>query len=149
MKKAKGLKCVSIGLWIAIAFGVLLAGVPCSAQTQAQSSSTPLTSIATLRGPESADGHSTSPPGNPTMPTTPDPAIPPAIAQQLAAMQAEIDALKAALMGRDAKAAGVPSPAPATPAATVELKAVEPSATAAPRAAQAPVDTAEKTEPAE
>jgi hypothetical protein len=59
-------------------------------------------------------------------PAAPDPGISPALAKQLAAMQAEIDELKAELRGR-ASAANAPAPAPAAvaPAAAPEPKTVE------------------------
>ena len=83
--------------------------------------------------------------------TTVDSEISPAVARQFAAMQAEIDALKAELKSRDA-APVAPSAAapPPVSVATSEAKSVEPSAAkASDDTAQARSGMPEKTKPAE
>jgi Putative beta-barrel porin-2, OmpL-like. bbp2 len=152
MKRAKSLARHRLGLLITIAFGALVASPPwCRAQIQAQPSAK--SNVAMLYGAESPDGGVTN--ANPPKATaaSPDPEISPAVARQLAAMQAEIDALKAELKSRDATTSAT-SPAPVSaspaPAATPETKTVAPvTLTATDDAAQARSGLPEKPKPAE
>jgi len=88
-----------------------------------------------------------------TVPASPpaDPEISPAVARQFAAMQAEIEELKAELKSREATAARPTSaPTSTAPAATSDLKTVEPaSLSTSAEAAQARSGLPEKPKPAE
>jgi len=115
------------------ALGIISVFVPaprCDAQTQPQPGAQ--TTVAALHEPPAggtaSDAGTTSKP-TPSGPTaTPDPEISPAVAKQLAAMQAEIELLKTELKGHAtpdaapapaiAPAAKTPEPAPATAAAS-------------------------------
>jgi hypothetical protein len=80
-------------------------------------------------------------------PATPDPDISPAVAKQLAAMQAEIEELKTELKRSSAQPIPTPAAAP-TPAASSAAKAAEPAALSAPvDAAQSPTGLPEKPPP--
>ena len=80
---------------------------------------------------------------------TPDPEISPAVARQFAAMQAEIEALKAELKSRDS-ATVTPTVAPSTSIAPANSKSVEASAVSSSAdAAQAPTAAPEKPKPAD
>jgi Putative beta-barrel porin-2, OmpL-like. bbp2 len=84
-------------------------------------------------------------------PAPADPDISPAVAKQLAAMQAEIEALKTELRSRDANAS-VPAatPAPSAPAGTPETKAAgAPAVLSSVDTAQAQAGTPEKPKPTE
>ena len=82
---------------------------------------------------------------------TPDPEISPAVAKQFAAMQAEIDELKAELKNRTTAAtAPTSTPAPTAPPAVPEAKTVEPtSVKPSTDTAQAGSGSPEKPKPAE
>jgi hypothetical protein len=153
MKEAGSFTYSSMGLWVALACGTILAGTQwCSAQTEVQAGAP--AKMAALYGAESPDSNVTAGESAPKVtpaPASPDPEISPAVARQLAAMQAEIEALKAELKSREG-AAIAPSAAPArpAPAATPEAKAVEPSAvSASDDAAQARSGLPEKPKPSE
>ena len=153
MKEAGSFTYSSMGLWVALACGTILAGTQwCSAQAEVQAGAP--AKMAALYGAESPDSNVTageSAPKATPAPASPDPEISPAVARQLAAMQAEIEALKAELKSREG-AAIAPSAAPArpAPAATPAAKAVEPSAVSAPDdAAQARSGLPEKPKPSE
>ena len=72
----------------------------------------------------------------------PDTSIPPAVAKQLAAMQAEIEELKAELRGRTATESAKDSAQPATPAPLANAKASPPETRVEKAAAQATNDFA-------
>jgi hypothetical protein len=155
MKKAERLMRSVKSLRVAVAFGTLFAVAHlCSAQTQAHTQTSPTTNIAALYGGESPDGHSSakeSPAASTPTTTSPDPGISPALAKQLADMQAEIEALRAELKGRDATPAS-PSAAPVSPApvATPVVKSVEPSpASGSDDASQASTAPPEKPKPSD
>lgn len=82
---------------------------------------------------------------------TEDPEISPAVARQFAAMQAEIDALKAELKSREGNAVSpTPAPTSAARAATPEPKPIEPaSVSTSADATQAHSGSPEKPKPAE
>jgi len=121
----------STGFRAAVAF-ILVGAHWCSAQAHDPDSAPP--TAATLYGTDSPDGHPATSASLPatTSATSPDPGISPALAKQLAAMQAEIDALKAELKSRDANLS-TPTAAPASPAPGPSLVATpaEPSPTSA------------------
>jgi hypothetical protein len=124
MKRAKGLANTRVTLLGAIALGTVLFRVPlCSAQSEARTkSSGPSTSG--VVAPEALERSSAT--NTNTTSATPEPDISPAVAKQLAAMQAEIDALKAALNNRNSVVSTTtPGPAPVTPPGAAEAKAVE------------------------
>jgi hypothetical protein len=152
MRKAKSLARHSLGPWIIVAV-VAIVGFSqwCNAQTHAQSD------VAVLVGTD-GPADSTTPNTNrlktASAPANPDPEIPPAVARQLAAMQAEIDALKAELKSRDAATNATSSglvPTSPAPAATPETRAVEPVTLSATDGAgsQARSGLPEKPKPAE
>jgi hypothetical protein len=135
----------TLSVSMALALG-LVPGLPCSAQTKAQPG---MTGSQLLSGDEAArDGgvrnNSTAKAETPA--SAPDPEISPAVARQLAAMQAEIDELRAELMSRAAgevasvKVAEAPSAKPpeapaAKPAITLaEMKPAESASPIAPAA---------------
>lgn len=132
---------------------IVIPGMRCSAQA----TSPTVIGGAASHGPESVaggpGGSITNDAGGKVVPaaTAADAEIPPAVARQLAAMQAEIEALKAELRSRDAVSmaptGGITSP---SAAATSEAKAVELSAAKSSDAtAQAPSSVPEKPKPAE
>src|SRR5579864_956631 len=148
MNEAKSLTNKHIGFSLALTVGTLLAGMQCLGQTSQPSAPT---NVATLYSAESADGHPTA--NNAAAkaaPAGPDVEIAPAVAKQLAAMQAQIDALKAELKSRDGASVAPGGSPPPAPAATSEAKAVEPSAAnASDDAAQAHSGAPEKPKPAD
>jgi hypothetical protein len=105
----------------------------------AQSAQAQMT-VAALRPPAAAAAHDdakTDAKGEAktgsTPAVTPDPDVPPAVARQLAAMQAEIEELKAELKNRDAVAPAAISPAArATPSPAFALSGPPPTVVAAP-----------------
>jgi hypothetical protein len=107
------------------AFAPVLVCAPaqrCDAQTtQAQAGSQ--ATVAAMRQPPTDGAGAASQPTVAPDPDVPDPDVPPAVARQLAAMQAEIEQLKAELRGR-ATTESAPAAAPAMAAA----KAPEPAA---------------------
>ena len=113
--------------------------------------------VATLHGPSPAEmprniaetNNSSAKTEASATPVSPD--IPPAIARQFAAMQAEIDALRAELRSRDASAAsGSPLPPAPASAAAPQPSPMQPTVLNAPKdAAQAQSVAPEKPKPAE
>lgn len=154
MKRAKSLARHCLGLAMTVAFSAVVAFPQWrSAQPHAQPSAK--SDVAVPYAAESSAGSSATNANPPkAAPASPDPDISPAVARQLAAMQAEIDALKAELKSRDV-ATTVTSPAsapvPAATAPTPEMKAVEPITlnTTDAAAAQARSGLPEKPKPAE
>jgi len=124
-------------------------GVRCDAQTTPSAPAT----VASLHDPASAetshDGASNrSAAKAEPAPAPADPDISPAVAKQLATMQAEIEALKTELKSRDANASA-PGAGPVAPAVTsVATKATEQSDSSASAGAQAGSGQTEKPEPA-
>jgi hypothetical protein len=114
---------------------VFAAAVRCEAQTRPASQTT----VAALHespagGPENTGGDTAIPP-----PGTPDPQISPAIAKQLAAMQAEIDMLKAKLdirTGAESASPSVAGMATPTPAPSITAAVAGPSLAAVDTTAQ-------------
>src|SRR5215470_1413956 len=99
MKRAESLMHVCIRLRVAVAFGALLAVADGgSAQAQIQPQSSPAADVAALNGSESRDGR--SPTNLPAVAAHPDLGISPALANKLAELEAEIEALKAELKTR-------------------------------------------------
>ncbi len=129
-----------------VALGVILGVAPaprCDAQSQTQAQSSAPTTIAALH--ESSVNETTKDGGTTTKPAAaPDPDISPAVAKQLAAMQAEIEQLKAALLGH-AAAETAPSPI-VVPATRVPETAASPAAEPVVSAAQTTSDAPAKTE---
>ena len=123
---------------LSVALILSLAAVPtqrCSAQTQASAPPT----VAALHNSDSGEtGHAGGATDDATaktapVPVTPDPEISPAVAKQLAAMQAEIEQLKTELKGRSATETAPPSPAgSAIPAPAPEIRSAEGTPSAAP-----------------
>ncbi|HTT17960.1 MAG TPA: outer membrane beta-barrel protein [Candidatus Sulfotelmatobacter sp.] len=154
MKRTTKLMRTSKDFRSAVVFGIILSGAHwCSAQTQPQPPSAAGTPVAALYGAESPDGYgtATAPKATPA-PASPDPAIPAAIAQQFAAMQAEIEALRAELKSHngDGLVVSPAAPASAAPAVTAEPRALEASpAKPSEDTAQVPSGSPEKPKPAE
>src|SRR5215831_19271891 len=150
MKRTESLMHFRIRLRVAVASGALLAAADvCSAQTQVQPQPSPAANVAVLYGSESRDGRSAT--SVPAVAAHPDLGISPALANKLAEMQAEIEALKAELKTRSMNESA-PSVDSVLPASTAirEAKAVEPaSAKASDDAAQASSGLPEKPRPAE
>ena len=143
---------------LSVALILSLAAVPtqrCSAQTQASAPPT----VAALHNSDSGEtGHAGGATDDATaktapVPVTPDPEISPAVAKQLAAMQAEIEQLKTELKGRSATETAPPSPAgSAIPAPAPEIRSAEGTPSAAPigpPAQEARTGVPEKPAPAE
>ncbi|MFZ0898543.1 MAG: outer membrane beta-barrel protein [Candidatus Sulfotelmatobacter sp.] len=124
-------------------------GGRCYAQTQTQSAAQ--TTVAALHEPPASGaehvGGKTSDPVPSGPAAVPDPEISPAVAKQFAAMQAEIEELKAELKGRSATEPASPSPggsvtsAPAAAPARPEPAPTTTSAGPAVSAAQAPSES--------
>jgi len=150
MKRTESLMHFHIRLRIAVTSETLLAAADvCSAQTQVQPQPSPAANVAVLYGSESRDGRSAT--SVPAVAAHPDLGISPALANKLAEMQAEIEALKAELKTRSMNESA-PSVDSVLPASTAirEAKAVEPaSAKASDDAAQASSGLPEKPRPAE
>ncbi len=96
----------------------------CYAQIQTQAETS--TKVAALHEPPLDGVHNDGAPSNPSraVTATPDPDISPAVAKQLAAMQAEIEQLRAELKSRSASEAASPSPE-ASPAPPSGMKPAE------------------------
>jgi len=146
--KASTVAALPLSLGLIFSFAPVMR---CDAQTQSQIQPGAQTTVAALHDPQPNgavhDGGTTSA-SEPSTSATPDPGISPAVAKQLAAMQAEIEELKAELKSRaaaDALPAAAPppamkaaDPAPATPtlepvsqqAADTSAKPAEPEPTA-------------------
>ncbi len=122
-------------------------GARCYAQTQTQPNDQP--KVAALHEPLPSDTSTTNStaPANARSAAAPDPEISPAVAKQFAAMQAEIEQLKAELKGRSATERASPSPggsatsAPAAVPAKPEPAPTTTSAGPAVSAAQAPSES--------
>ena len=121
-------------------------GARCYAQTQTQPNDQP--KVAALHEPLPSDTSTNSTaPANARPAAAPDPEISPAVAKQLAALQAEIDQLKAELRGRSAIEPASPSPAgsatsaPAAVPAKLEPAPAATSAAPAVLAVQTPGDS--------
>jgi hypothetical protein len=126
----------------------------CAGQNQTQPAA-PATVAAVHEPPANGteyDGSKTASPAPSTPTAAPDPEISPAIAKQLATMQAEIEALKAELEGRGATRPAPPSSlASPTPATAPAIKAADATPTMAPveTPAQARTGLPEKPAPAD
>ncbi len=146
-------KAIQLAVFLVVLV-IILVAIPiqyCVAQTQAGGATT----VAALRD---ADSDKTDRAGDETanasgktapVPATPDPGISPAVAKQLAAMQAEIEALKAQLNSRTATpATPMAAPTPTAPVAVTEPRPVESaSVTASTDAAQVLTGLPEKPAP--
>jgi hypothetical protein len=145
MKRAKA--CTSASLLNVFALGVALILVPwCGAQSEARTQPRGA-NMARGIGTDLSDGRT---PKDATAPiavaATQEPEIPPAVAKQLSAMQAEIDALKAALNVRNSTASALSTLSPAVTSSAAESKAAEVSALTPPSESRQS-STPEKTEP--
>ncbi len=139
------------------ALGIMLVFVPmprCEAQAKDQAESGPQTTVAALHEPPANgtlhDEGAASKPAPSGTAAAPDPEISPAVAKQLAAMQAEIEQLKAALKIREgAESTLGPALAPNTPVAqpAPATATANPVAPVAGQAAATPAQP-EKPEPA-
>src|SRR5689334_3597320 len=146
MKRAKA--CTFASLLNVFALGVALILVPwCGAQSEARTQSRG-PNMARGIGTDLSDGRSAKEAISPIgVAATPEPEIPPAVAKQLSAMQAEIDALKAALNVRNSMATAPSNVSPVvTSSATAEAKPAETSAITTPSDAKQS-STPEKAEP--
>ena len=138
----------------ALGFILALAPAPrCAAQTKTQAQPGDQPKVAELHEPQPVsavrDGGTPSTPAPGAAAAMPDPGISPAVAKQFAAMQAEIEALKAELNRRaPAESAAPAAPPSGTNAAgsTASEPTVEPAAAAAQQSADAAPKT-EKPEP--
>jgi len=113
---------------------LLVLGVGQNARCYAQTQAGAQTKVATLHEPSSdlpahVEGSTENGVARPTTSALPDPEISPAVAKQLAALQAEIEELKTALKTRSA-ATGAPtaSPTPVAPVSVPEPKTVKSTA---------------------
>ena len=138
----------------ALSVALLSLFVILSPRCSAQATTAAEVTVAASHDPEPVNGR---PGGNATTnggakvapaTATPDPEISPAVARQFAAMQAEIEELKAELKGRDASLVPRAASPLSVSAPASEAKAVEPSAAAASGdAAQARSGLPEKPKP--
>ncbi|HTS04952.1 MAG TPA: outer membrane beta-barrel protein [Candidatus Eisenbacteria bacterium] len=149
MKRAKvGTSAVLFGVFALV---VVLVYAPwCGAQSSARTQSIG-PKMAGVIGTESLDTNSTNMTASKPASATLEPEISPAVAKQLAAMQAEIDALKAALNGRNTvESTPAPVLAPVAPDVTAEAKPVEtPASSISTDKAQSRAGMPEKPKPAE
>ena len=153
MKKAKCFLCSSTWARVAVTFATILAGANWfTAQAQVQGGTRTNAAAAYEPGSAASDAPTSGsrPTTSPT-PASPDLGISPALAQRLAEMQAEIEALKAELRGGAANPAiATATPGLSAPAAVPAPKAVEPSATnTSDDAAQPRAGLPEKPKPAD
>jgi len=132
----------TLSVSMALALG-LLPGLPCSAQTKAQPGTIDSELLSAVEGARDGGVRNNSAAKAETPAPAPDPEISPAVARQLAAMQAQIDELRAELRSRAAgeaasmKVAEAPSPKPpeASPKPAItnpEMKPAESAAVVAP-----------------
>src|SRR5580700_9208977 len=127
---------------------VVLGMVLVCAAARGAAQTSPSTTVAALHQPAADEAvKGAAKPGDTKAANTAEADVPPAVARQLAAMQAEIEELKAELKSRDAVVVATPAPAPTAPPAPA-VAAVTPAAAPANQPAAVVAATAPATAPA-